>query len=113
MKLLTRLITSLTILYPSSVLGASCKATNGQPIPNCIPQKTIPQLLGMVINALLILAGAVAVLFIIIGGFQYVSSAGNPESVAKAKTTILYAVIGLIVAILSYAIVIFIINNIK
>lgn len=63
-------------------------------------------------NALLAVLGVVCVLFIIIGGFQYVASAGNPDSVGKAKNTILYAVIGLIFAILSYAIVSFIVNKI-
>ncbi len=51
-----------------------------------------------------------AVLFIIIGGFQYITSAGNPENVSKAKNTILYAIIGIIVTLLSYAIVKFIID---
>ncbi len=70
-------------------------------------------LITTVSNTLLMLLGAVAVLFIIIGGFQYVSSAGNPENVGKAKTTILYGVIGIIFALLSYAIVQFIITQIK
>lgn len=112
MKLFSKLTIFLLAFYPTPVL-AQCVAKNGQAIPDCVPQKTIPELLGMVINAFLILAGTVAVLFIIVGGFQYVSSAGNPESVQKAKNTILYAVVGLIVVILSYAIVNFIITNIK
>lgn len=63
-------------------------------------------------NTLLLLVGVVAVLFLIIGGFQYITSAGNPESVGKAKNTILYAIIGIGAVLLSYAAVQFILTNI-
>lgn len=43
------------------------------------------------------LAGAVAVLFLIIGGVQYVISAGNPTSAEKAKKTIIFALIGIVI----------------
>lgn len=52
--------------------------------------------------------GTVAVIIIIIAGFRFVTANGNKDSVAKARNTILYAAIGLIVAILSYAIVTFV-----
>jgi hypothetical protein len=48
---------------------------------------------------------------IIYGGIQYVISVGDSGKVAKAKNTIIYAVVGLIVAILSYAIVNFVISQ--
>jgi NADH:ubiquinone oxidoreductase subunit 6 (subunit J) len=53
----------------------------------------------------LIFAGAVAVLFLIIGGFRYVVSAGNPDQVEGAKKTILYAILGLIVIFVAYVLV--------
>lgn len=56
--------------------------------------------------------GAVSVLMIIIGGIRYVTSNGDQSAITSAKNTILYAVIGLIVAILAYAIVSFVIVNI-
>lgn len=49
--------------------------------------------------------GGLSVLFIVIGGFQYVLSAGNEESAGKARKTITYAIIGLVVALLSFAII--------
>jgi len=61
-------------------------------------------------NTLLLLVGVVAMLFLIIGGFQYIVSAGNAETIQKAKTTIMYAVIGIIVTLLSWAVVNFIIK---
>lgn len=63
-----------------------------------------------VTNVLLFLLGAIAVIMIIIGGIRYATSNGDSSATKAAKDTILYAVIGLIVAILSYAIVNFVIG---
>lgn len=60
---------------------------------------------GTVVNAVLFFAGFVAITFIVIGGFRYVTSAGDPQKTAQAKDTILYAVIGLIIAIAAFTIV--------
>lgn len=57
--------------------------------------------------------GTVAVIIIIIAGFRFVTANGNKDSVAKARNTILYAAIGLVVAILSYAIVTFVTSQFK
>jgi len=56
-------------------------------------------------NTLIFLVGAVAVIMLIIGGLRYVISQGNKEQVESAKNTILYSVIGIVVAIVSYAVV--------
>lgn len=64
-----------------------------------------------VTNVLLFLLGIVAVIAIVIGGIMYAASAGDPGKAKAAKDTILYAVIGLIVAILAYAIVNFVIGS--
>jgi tellurite resistance protein TehA-like permease len=58
------------------------------------------------------IAGAVAVIIIIIAGLRYTISAGNPQEAAKAKNAILYAVIGVVVCVLGYGIVRFVINRI-
>lgn len=55
--------------------------------------------------------GAISVLMIVIGGIRYVTSNGDQNSVTSAKNTILYSVVGLVVAILAYAIVTFVITN--
>ncbi|MDB5163226.1 MAG: hypothetical protein JWO54_157 [Candidatus Saccharibacteria bacterium] len=62
-------------------------------------------LVNNIVNTLLFVVGALSVLMIIIGGLLYVTSQGDSGSVTKAKNTVLYAVIGLIVALLAYAIV--------
>jgi len=62
-------------------------------------------LLTYIINWFLSLVGLIAVLMLIFGGFRYLVSGGNDESTTKAKNTIMYAIIGIVVVILSYAIV--------
>jgi len=57
-------------------------------------------------------AGAVALLIIVIAGLRMVLSQGNPESVSKARNTIIYAAIGLAVCVLGFSIVTFVLNNV-
>lgn len=64
-----------------------------------------------VINLMLFLIGAVAVIMIIIGGIKYVASNGDQGSVQSAKNTIMYSVVGLVVAILAFAIVNFVVST--
>jgi FtsH-binding integral membrane protein len=56
-------------------------------------------------RTIIAMAGVTAVLFIIIGGVQILTAYGNDEKIGKAKKTITFAIIGLLIAILSYAIV--------
>lgn len=64
-------------------------------------------------NTLIFIVGAIAVLMLIIGGLRYVLSGGDSAGVKGAKDTILFAIIGIIVAILAFAIVNFVIVNIN
>lgn len=58
-----------------------------------------------IINWVLIAVGIICVVFIIIGGIRYATSGGDPDKVKSAKNTILYALIGLVIAILANVIV--------
>jgi hypothetical protein len=62
-------------------------------------------------NTALYVIGAVSVLMLIYGGIRYTTSGGSAENVTAAKNTILYAVVGIIIAIMSYAIVNFVIGR--
>ena len=73
--------------------GLNCEATSAN------------QLIRTVINWLLGVTFGVAVLFLIIGGFRFITSAGNPEGQTKGKQTIVNAIIGIIIIVLSYVIV--------
>jgi len=67
--------------------------------------------IGIIVNILLFLLGAIAVIMIVIGGIRYATSNGDQSAITSAKNTILYAVIGLVVAIMAYAIVNFVIQS--
>lgn len=64
-----------------------------------------------IMNTLIFLIGAVAVVFLIIGGFRYVVSQGDAKHIAAAKDTILYALVGIGVAVISFAAVQFVVNS--
>lgn len=65
-----------------------------------------------IINAVLGIIGVVAVIFIVYGGFLYLTSAGDSSKVKKGKDALMYAVIGLVIVGLAYAIVNFVVINI-
>jgi len=62
-------------------------------------------------NIALYLIGAISVLMLIYGGIRYTISGGDSKNVTAAKNTILYAIVGIIVAILAFAIVNFVITS--
>ena len=73
---------------------------------------TIEKIIVTVVNTMMFLIGALSVIMIIYGAFRYVTSAGDAKQVESAKNTILYAVIGIIVALLAVAIVNFVTKKI-
>jgi ABC-type Fe3+ transport system permease subunit len=69
------------------------------------PKSSAGDIIKTIVNTLLFVIGAVSVVMIVIGGLKYVLSNGESSAVTSAKNTIFYAVIGLVVAALAYAIV--------
>jgi hypothetical protein len=74
---------------------------------------TVNSVIKTVISFLSFIVGLVAVIMIIVGGFKYITSAGDAGRVTSAKNTILYAVVGLVVVVLAQVIVRFVLNNVK
>lgn len=121
------LIVPLLALGVATVLPASTYAA----APNCDPSdvtvnsgancaqgdQTPTNLFGAggifqtITNVLLFIIGAVSVIMLIIGGIRYTVSGGDSAAVTSAKNTILYAVVGIIVALLAYAIVNFVLGS--
>lgn len=62
-------------------------------------------IVGTILSVVFMATGALAFLFLVLGGYGYITSQGNPQAVGKAKNTILYALIGLVVAIVAQSIV--------
>ena len=94
----------------SNITDASNAAQNGV---NCAQGAGTPTTLfggqgsifTTVVNVLLFIIGAICVIMLIWGGIRYTTSAGNSSSVTAAKNTIMYAIIGLVIAFLAFAIV--------
>lgn len=63
-----------------------------------------------VTNTILYIVGIIAVVMLIIGGIKYVISGGDSKKVTDAKNTVLYAIIGLVIAFLAFAIVNFVVS---
>ncbi|MBR5408525.1 hypothetical protein IK112_01080 [Candidatus Saccharibacteria bacterium] len=74
--------------------------------------RDLMSILNLIINVALGVIGFVAVVMIIMGGVQYTTSSGDTAKVTKAKNTIMYGVIGLVIALLAFAIVNFVLQNV-
>lgn len=88
-----------------------------QPIPQVdapagVTGVTAEQIIKNITNTLAFVAGALAVIAIIVGGIMYITSAGDEKRVEMAKNTILYAVVGMVIAILAYAIANFVVAGV-
>lgn len=83
------LLTMATAISPGSL---------PQPQAN---QSTVSAILGIAFGII----GALSLLMITVSGLRYITSAGNPEKTAKAKSGIIYAIVGLVIAISAEAIV--------
>lgn len=121
LMLLTKLAVSGESCTPQeSVFGIPTwyKYLKGQEFPTgeCVlignfAQNKLESLLGIglaITEILLFIAGFLAIVYVIYGGFRYVLSQGEPENTKIAKDAILNAVIGLVIAVLASAIVRFI-----
>lgn len=93
--------------FGTQALAACDKTAN----PGCVdlvdpaPGATVSTYIISITDWVLNITGAIAVLFIIWGGILYVTSSGNKDRADQAKQTLTYAVIGLIVVVLSKVIV--------
>jgi hypothetical protein len=98
------------ILLPSTgvsavdVIGEACANNSSSTICEN-KDDNIGSIINIVINVLLFLVGAISVIMIIVSGIRYVTSAGDAAAVAGAKNTLLYAIVGLVVAFIAFAIV--------
>jgi hypothetical protein len=95
---------STPVVYGLSLMDVIDGSYRGQGQPTDLFSGT-DALIPRLINLMLFIVGILAIVFLIFGGIRYVISAGDKTKVDAAKNTILYAIVGLIVAILGYAIV--------
>jgi len=95
-------VTTALALAPVAFAQFQTPSAGGTGLPN---DTSVTGFIMKIINIALAVAGLVAVLFLIIGGFRYITSAGNEETAEQAKKIIINAIIGIVVIILSFVIV--------
>lgn len=87
-------------------IGSSLFGVNSdQPGNSPATATTIGALITSVLQILLLVAGSIAVVYLVIGGIKYVVSRGNEEKTESAKGTMGAAIWGLVIIIMSFAIV--------
>lgn len=113
------LVIGLTLVTPP--VPVSAEACNDTPV-NCAKKglepidnpggssPTLQDNIKIIVNVMMFLLGAIAVIMIIIGGIRYTTSNGDPQQTKSAKDTVLYATIGVVVALIAYAIVNFVLG---
>lgn len=80
-------------------------------IPNNVDANNAGDKVALILSIVFAIAGAVAFLMVTIAGFMMVISAGEPQKVAKARQTIVYSIVGLVICILAFSIVRFVIGR--
>jgi hypothetical protein len=100
------------VLFSASASDTIKNSAQGACGSNCGPA-SLGNIFAGIANMLIFLVGAISVIAIILGGLRYVASQGDSKQTTQAKDTILYAVIGIVVAIIAFAIVNFVTTNVK
>lgn len=99
-KTITNALIGLVIVMTASIIsGAVSGIVSGASANNG------SEFFPTIFNRVFFWSGIIAVIMIVYGGIQYITSAGNPSGLSKAKMTILYSIIGLLVVIMAAAIV--------
>lgn len=80
---------------------------------DALPKRQVnDSLIRTILSLVFTVTGALSVMMIVIGGIKYASSQGDPQAVSKAKNTIIYAVVGVVVSIFSLTIVGFVLGRV-
>lgn len=98
------LMTAAITLF-SFVPTASAAFLDASDAPGGVSTDSLKTVVLRMVNYFLTFLGIVAVIMVIYGGVTYVTAAGNDDAIGKAKTIIMYALIGIIIILLSFAVV--------
>lgn len=111
-KMLFLAVVLNAILSPLSALAAAVPVPFANNIPSNIPTD-LTVVIGSIVSGVVSLMALVAVLFLVSGGVQYLTSGGEEAQVEKAKNTMTYALLGLVIAAVSYAAIVMIVGWLK
>jgi hypothetical protein len=120
--ILTLLTMSLSgpALVPSAAVYADCNDTAskqevvdalGQVKGNPCNDNGVNNIVSTIVSVLSYVVGVAAIIMLIVAGFKYIASGGDSGKISSAKNTLIYAVIGIVVAVLAQTIVRFVITN--
>ena len=111
-RLITRFAPLSVLLFtvPVKFAGATHEIPDAEgadvaPIEGDISIEGILSVGKTIANILIAVVAIVAVIFIVIGGLQYVVSGGDEERVKKARDQLIYGIVGLVVALLAFGVV--------
>ena len=118
-KTLTQTLTGLGALLCLSTSRVLASALSVQEGANAARAEGMPtELIGdngvfsRLTYTILLVVGLISVIMLVYGGLRYILSGGDSKKVTDAKNTILYAIIGLIISLLAFAIVNFVLNSV-
>ena len=113
LQIITGVCTTMTLCAGKAMAltaqeGAEAARADGMPAELVGPEGVFTRITSIALYVI----GAISVIMLIWGGLRYIISGGDSKKVTDAKNTILYAIIGLVFAVLAYAIVNFVLNSI-
>lgn len=96
----------------SNIISSFAALLNKSDVPS-LPNGSANDVLVAGLNIVYFVAGIIAVVAIIVAGFTLVTNSSEPDAIKKARNTIVYAVIGIVVIIVAFTVTWFIAGNIK
>jgi hypothetical protein len=106
-------------MVPAMVLADTpqstvCDAVGGGPDCKTTPKNSVDlsSVLSAVINIFSWVIGIVAVIMIMVSGFRYITAAGDSSKITSAKNTLIYAIVGLVIAAFSQILVKFVLHTV-
>jgi hypothetical protein len=93
-------LTSYLLLAPSAFADTLCPPANGNFSTLC--NQTLGTLIGPLVSLIFVIAVVAALLYLVYGGFKWLTSGGDKSAVAAAREHIIAAIIGLVIIFLSY-----------
>ncbi len=111
-------LTALAPVYAENLTQQACQATGAQDKSSaCVNQADDPLtgpggIIGRAIDLLSILVGVASVIVIMVAGFSFITSQGEPAALSKAKNSIIFAVIGIVIVVLAQVIAGFVVKQV-
>ncbi len=107
--ILSKLVVGGGLMASSLLSPVAALAAEGDPVPVEIDTaifkvRSVEDLIRIIVNMILIIAGVLVFAFMLVGGIQYISSGGDKVQAQSARDKITYAIIGLVIIVAAYAV---------